>query len=152
MVLESPERVADFLLDRYKQARAHYGDVLERPRDVHDMEFPAFVADNAQRIYDLAVRLKNAYPHIPDEEHALMAYILHVYSAGDNPIHAPHKRVVRAPRRFFLEYARKALGDEAFERLREENKYSGLAVAHLLERVPDHGLPEHVLKKRFLFR
>ena len=116
------------------------------------MEFPAFVADNAQRIHALAIRLKSTFPHVPEEEHALMAYLLHVYSAGDNPVHAPHHRVLQAPRRFFLEYACKAFGDEVFERLREANKYSGLAVAHLLERVPDHGLPEHVLKKRFLFR
>ena len=152
MVLESPERLGEFFLESYKKSRQRYGNVLENPRDVHDMEFPAYVADNAHKIHVLALRLKEAFPHVPDEDHALMAYLLHVIAAGAPVNGSPHIRVLRAPRRFFLEYVKKALGEDAFKRLADDYKYSGIPVSEILKHVRDHNLPSHVLERRFLFR
>ncbi|NPA76143.1 MAG: hypothetical protein GXN93_00080 [Candidatus Diapherotrites archaeon] len=149
MVLESPAAVSEFLLERYRRTRAHLGDVFSKPRDYYDHAFPDFLADSVPRIHELATKLREAYPHVPEEDHVLMAYILHVLDRNEPPLALPHTRVVRAPGRFFYEYLRKAGFDLDALLHNPQYKYNGIPVSLLLGRIPDHGLGTHVLKKRF---
>ena len=152
MVLESPSDLAEFFMERYKQSRERYGNVLKKPVDVYDMDFTSFIADHAQDIHSIATGLKTAYPHVSEEDHALMAYLLNLLTHRIPLNAAPHTRIIRAPRRFFIAYVRKAFGESVFNSLAERYKHAGIPVSEILNNVPGLMLPEHVLKRRFYLR
>ena len=168
VVLESPASLCDFLVERYKRRPKHHDDVFKtdphdtdiRGRtgtvpdkfgDIYDVKFPEYVAENSDKIFEIAVRLQKSFPHVPEEAHALMAYFLHALSTGAPVNSLPHVRVIRSPRKFFLDYLRYALGDARFQELAKNYKYKGVPVAELLKDVKDHNIPTRVLKRRITF-
>lgn len=147
MVLESPQALATFLKERYRLARSKNGNGF-RPSDIYDHKFPEFVDKHAPRILSIARRLKERYPSVPEEKHALMAYLLHVLDIGEPHNDLPHRRIVRAPARFFYGYLRDAGYDLESLLAVPEYRYGGVPVSVLLDGV-HHDLGERVLKKRF---
>ena len=122
--------------------------MFSNPIDVYDRKFPNYVDSVAPRVHALANALRERYPHIPEEQHVLMAYLLHVLDRGEPYFAAPHRRVIRAPARFFYEYLERA-GFDLHELLSSRDyKYKGVPVSVLLDGVR-HELGQHVLEKRF---
>lgn len=150
-ILKEPATLADFILRKYvenrNRLRKEKNNVLEHPEDVYDMNIKKYITDNADRIYDLALKLKAAFPNISDENHVLMAYLLHVLDKGE-ALCAPHSRIISAPRRMFYRYLEMALGED-YQKVLDKYKYRGVPVSILLSRVPEHGLSPNVMRKRF---
>ncbi len=129
-------------------ARRAERDVFSNPIDVYDHKFPQFAEEISPRVHDLASRLRDRYPAVPEEDHVLMAYLLHVLDRGEPYTAAPHRRLIPAPARFFYDYLRKAGFDLGALLSHRDYKYKGVPVSVLLDGI-QHDLGEHVLKKRF---
>jgi|GEM_PF-3430934 len=148
MVLESTDTVVRFLKERYRVARRTKGDVFSNPIDVYDREFPRFAEEISPHVHDLASKLRDRYPGISDEDHVLMAYLLHVLDRREPYTAAPHRRLISAPARFFYEYLHRAGFDLDALLAQRDYKYKGIPISVLLDGI-SHDLGEHVLKKRF---
>ncbi|MDN5358429.1 MAG: hypothetical protein PWP76_272 [Candidatus Diapherotrites archaeon] len=146
MVLESPEALKGFLEILYRRNKP--GKSLGKAYDIYDDLFTDWLETNAEKIYELYRKLQVAH-EVPEEYAARMAYLLWVVHRGENPMHAPHVRVLgRGHARFFYDYLEKAGFDVA--RLRREHR-NHVPAGVLLENVPDHGLGPHVLERRFTY-